>query len=225
MSLCSAQLSPERCPSVASDNCIAATSAFEVVIFSGAYGRAADYAEVAEVVSSILPDAAIHVLAVRDVLGCDFWAPYEPTAKEILYQVRQGYPYQEAVSRAGSWTYCADTSELQGVIDAIPPCASDKRRIFVGFSNGAITAAAAALHFGAHGLWLASGTVIDEQAAQLRQLDCRIAVTAGTREAYWGGWRGIFGQLDTVSEQILFSGRHAKEPSDVVEQVVRWLAA
>ena len=200
-------------------------TSYEVVIFSGAYGTVADYCNVVNTVSSTLPGASIHVLAVQDVLGCNFWAPYTPTADEVAHHVSRGWSEEDAFRRAETWTYHADLTQLERAINAIPPCTAGKRRLFIGFSNGAIVAAAAALRFGAHGLWLASGVVTDEQATHLRQAPCRIAVSAGWHECYWGGCGGVFYQLKDASFQVDFDGRHAQEPDDVTERIIRWLTS
>ena len=67
--------------------------------------------------------------------------------------------------------------KLPAILDVVPPLQTGRRRIYIGLSNEAIPAAAAALQFkDASGLWLASGVAGLSKLSAMKALDCAIDV-------------------------------------------------
>ena len=204
-------------------------SRIEIVVFSGAYGQAHHYTDILEAARSVFPGCVTHLLVPHEVATTTtdgWWAPYAPRASEILHQVLRGLEFAEAVDAAEKWTYHADLGRMPAILAAVPHLQTGWQRIYVGVSNGAIPAAAAALHFkDASGLWFASGVVDPSQLSELKALDCTIAVSAATREHYWGGFRGVLHPWASLASTHVFDGKHAWETLAVAVEVFSQLAS
>ena len=191
---------------------MAYASPIDVVVFAGAFGKAEHYMEILDAAQSVFANCSTQLFVAEDVVHDDWWAPYIPRESEIMFHVHNGLGYNDAVEAAHKWTYSADLSRIPKILEAVPPAQLGQKRIYVGFSNGVIPAAAAALHNGdALGLWVASGVATPLQMQQLQALQCCIAVSAARWETYWGGCRGVLWPWSEHTFTHVFEGTHARE--------------
>ena len=197
----------------------------ECIVFVDASATGNEAKDIVDAIRHRWRLARVHVLAPGDMLASDMWAPYTPTDAEIEYQRRQGHSTCEAVRLANRWTYSADETHVAFVRQRAQELLRGWRRLLiVGISNGAIPAFDVACHCKASSLWLASGAVSAAQQQRWPDFAGCAVVTAGTQEAFWGGYHCVFAAAPTATH-ILFQGYHARETFDAIRAALDCCAA